>query len=128
MRPLASDNTDIRVWQIWSHILQEYPQTELTQKQIYARWSQLNEKTWRLDTEQVRSARKVLESFQGSSVEIIPIRPEPGIVAMGFAFKQVFDEFGLDVEEIAMDSTCKQFISILIVAKTSERENERGRS
>jgi hypothetical protein len=52
------------------------------------------------------SWEKVLEGYQGTKIEIIPIRGEPGIVAMAFAFKEVFDDFGLEVTEIAMDSIC----------------------
>jgi hypothetical protein len=92
--------------QIWSCILKKYPKTELTQKQIYAQWAKLNEGSWRLDDEQLQSARKVLMSFQGTKIEIIPTRAEPGIVVMAFAFKEVFDNFGDEVTEVAMDSTC----------------------
>jgi len=38
-------------------------------------------------------------------VEIIPITAEDGISAIAFAFREIIDEFGSEVEEIAMDST-----------------------
>jgi hypothetical protein len=57
----------------------------------------------------------VLDSFQGTKIETIPIREEPGIVTMAFAFKEVFDNFGPEVTEIAMDSTCKQLHTTRVI-------------
>jgi hypothetical protein len=55
----------------------------------------------------LQSACKVLENYNGAKINIIPIPEEEGIVALAFGFKEVFDEFGLDFEEVAMDSTCE---------------------
>ncbi|KAJ7694762.1 hypothetical protein B0H17DRAFT_873912, partial [Mycena rosella] len=38
-------------------------------------------------------------------VEIIPITAEDGISSIAFAFREILDEFGTMVEEIALDST-----------------------
>jgi hypothetical protein len=91
---------------VWEHVLNEDPNTELTQKQIYACWARLNKDTWHLSNEQVQSAIKVLEACDNTQVEIIPVPNEPNIISLAFAFKEVFTEFGADVQEIAMDSTC----------------------
>ncbi|KDR82282.1 hypothetical protein GALMADRAFT_115207, partial [Galerina marginata CBS 339.88] len=37
----------------WDTILAQKQQGELTEKQVYARWAQLNEEKWRLDPDQV---------------------------------------------------------------------------
>ncbi|KAJ7488558.1 hypothetical protein B0H11DRAFT_2230093 [Mycena galericulata] len=72
---------------------------EITQKQIYALWSDLNEGAWRLDDDQVKSAQKT------SDVEIIPIRTEAGIHAIAFSLKDALDGWANKTEELAMDST-----------------------
>jgi hypothetical protein len=93
--------------QIWSHVLEKHPQTELNEKQIYACWAQANEGNWRLDDDQVKSALKNLEALEGEAIETIPIQPEDGITAIAFAFKSILDDYGTNMEEVAMDSTCK---------------------
>ncbi|KAJ7852598.1 hypothetical protein B0H13DRAFT_2359391 [Mycena leptocephala] len=92
---------------IWTRVLAENPGTEVTQKQIYALWSELNEGAWRLDDDQVKSAQMILEKLEGTDVEIIPIRAEPGIHAIAFALKEVVDGWAEEREELAMDSTWK---------------------
>lgn len=66
----------------------------------------LNETTWRLDDDQVKSALKVLEQVDGIDVDIIPIRPEAGISTIAFGFKDILNDYGKEIKEIAMDSTC----------------------
>jgi hypothetical protein len=78
----------------------------VTQKQIYALWSELNEGEWRLDDDQVKSAQMILEKLEGIEVEIIPIRSETGIHSIAFAFEEILDEWAEMTEELAMDSTC----------------------
>jgi len=78
--------------QIWEHILRENPDTELTEKQIYALWIQLNEAAWKLDNDQVKSALKLLEKMEGVEIEIIPIHREDGIHSIAFSFKEILDE------------------------------------
>lgn len=83
------------------------PKTELNEKQIYRYWTELNAGAWRLHDDQVKSALAVLEKYEDLTIEIIPITAEDGISAIAFAFREILDEFGSEVEEIAMDSTCK---------------------
>ncbi|KAJ7656928.1 hypothetical protein DFH06DRAFT_1328467 [Mycena polygramma] len=92
---------------IWTRVLAQNPQTEVTQKQIYALWSELNEGEWRLDDDQVKSAQMILKKLEGVEVEIIPIRSEAGIHAIAFTFKEVLDDWASMTEELAMDSTWK---------------------
>lgn len=67
----------------------------------------MNETAWKFDEDQVQSTFKLLKVTQGlEESEIIPIRPEMGIHAIAFAFKNVLSDLGKIVEEIAMDSTC----------------------
>ncbi|KAJ6506451.1 hypothetical protein DFH09DRAFT_1200157 [Mycena vulgaris] len=92
---------------IWETVLKNDPVTELNEKQIYRYWAEVNSGEWRLDDDQVKSALKVLEKYEDLSVEIIPITAEDGISALAFSFREILDEFGVDIEEIAMDSTWK---------------------
>ncbi|KAF7344983.1 SWIM-type domain-containing protein [Mycena venus] len=90
---------------IWTRVLAQNPGTEVTQKQIYALWSELNEGEWRLDDDQVKSAQMILQKMEGTEVEFIPIRSEPGIHSIAFAFKEVLDGWAKENEELAMDLT-----------------------
>ncbi|KAJ7716012.1 hypothetical protein DFH07DRAFT_974028 [Mycena maculata] len=85
---------------IWTRVLAQNPGTEVTQKQIYALWSELNKGEWRLDNDQVKSAQKILQKMEGTKVEIIPIPSEPGIHAIAFAFKEVLDGWAKETEEL----------------------------
>jgi hypothetical protein len=65
-----------------------------------------------LDCDQIQSAIKVLEAVDGMAIEIIPIEIEDGIAALAFSFKDIMDDFGSDILEIAMDSTCELKIDL----------------
>ncbi|KIJ33967.1 hypothetical protein M422DRAFT_182641 [Sphaerobolus stellatus SS14] len=92
---------------IWQRILKDEPKTNLTEEQIYIRWSRMNTDRWRLADDQVQSAIKLLETVEGVSVEIIPIKKEDGIHAIGFTLKDALEDWGQEVCELAMDSTWK---------------------
>lgn len=92
---------------IWTRVLQEHPETQTTQKQVYALWAHLNESVWRLDEDQVKSATAVLKRHEDAEVELIPVTPEEGIAALAFAFTEVLDGYGEEIHEVAMDSTCE---------------------
>jgi hypothetical protein len=91
--------------------LRRYPQTELTEKQVYAYWQQLNVARWRLRDDQVESARAILQRVNGIKIDVIPILAEAGIDAIAFAFKDILEGYGEEVIEVAMDSTCQSPIS-----------------
>ena len=82
-------------------------QTELTKKQIYACWALTNESSWRLDNDQVKSAMMNLQAIEGEKIETIPVQSEDGISAIVFGFKGILDDYGSQMEEIVMDSTCE---------------------
>ncbi len=66
----------------------------------------LNEKDWKLDNDQVKSAEMLLKSVEDMETIIIPITSRPGIHAIAFAFKEPLEAIGQEVVEVAMDSTC----------------------
>jgi len=77
------------------------------QKQVYTYWAHIHEATWRLDNDQVKSAIKLLEHVNDINIKIIPVHTEAGISSIAFGFKNILADYGEELHEIAMDSTCK---------------------
>ena len=96
--------------QIWSKILNMFGTTNITQKQVYFHWAQLNQDMWRLATDQLESAMKVLDREVGKTIEVIPIAKESGISCLAFAFVDVVKEYGKNINEVSIDSTCEYMI------------------
>jgi len=48
-----------------------------------------------------------LERVNDIDIEIIPVRTEAGISSIAFGFKNILADYGEELHEIAMDSTCK---------------------
>ena len=96
--------------QIWNMIVKKYPKTQLSQKHVYIYWAQLHKGSWRLDDDQVKSALMVLQHVDDLDVKIIPLPQEDGISSLTFNFKDILATYGEEIIEIAMDSTCKQYI------------------
>ncbi len=94
------------VVQIWDKILADNPDNEFTEKQIYHEWTRQSEKEWRLDDNQVKSAKKLIQSMEDYTTIVIPITAQPGIHAIVFALKEPLDDIGSETVEVAMDSTC----------------------
>ena len=99
-------------------ILNSYGTTNVTQKQVYYHWACLNQEMWWLDDDQVRSAEMVLEWEAGKDVERIPISPEGRISCMAFAFCEVEQEYGTEIEEVSVDLTCKSLVQTCNVNNT----------
>ncbi|KAJ7689378.1 hypothetical protein B0H17DRAFT_1134965 [Mycena rosella] len=92
---------------IWMCILQENPGTDITQKQIYALWCELNKAAWRLDDDQVKSVQILLEKMHGKEIELIPIHQEDGVHCIAFGFTEVLDGWAEQNKELVMNSTWK---------------------
>ena len=96
--------------QIWSKILNMFRTTDITQKQVYYHWAQLNQDVWRLATDQLESAMKVLNREVGKTIEVIPIAKERGISCLVFGFVDVVKECGKNINGVSIDSTCEYMI------------------
>ena len=96
---------------IWRAIVKNNPKTEITQKQVYAHWAHLHEASWRLDNDQVKSALKVLERVDDINIETIAVPREDGISSLAFSFKDILGDYGEEITEIAMDSTCQYLVT-----------------
>ncbi|KAJ3720039.1 hypothetical protein C8R42DRAFT_549361, partial [Lentinula raphanica] len=92
---------------IWDHILKRDPDTELTEKQIQAKWTRINKVHWHLDKDQVTSALQLLQQSEKEKIEVIPITQREGASSIAFAFTEILDSVGNQIEEILMDSTWK---------------------
>jgi hypothetical protein len=97
-------------------LIKKFPQTNLTQKQVYAYWAQLHEGTWRLHDDQVQSALLVLQRVDDLDIEIISVPEEDGISSLAFNFKSILGDYGEEIIEIGMDSTCKKSLVLLPAA------------
>lgn len=95
------------VSQLWKKILHEFPETDVTERQIYALWTKENEGAWKLDDDQVISAQKLIEKHAGKEVILVSTRNEPGMVALAFALKEPLEKWGEQTLEIAFDGTCE---------------------
>ncbi|KAG6907426.1 hypothetical protein DXG01_008891 [Tephrocybe rancida] len=104
---LIGSLVDLPATKIWDIILEKKLEGQLTQKQVYAHWAQHNESRWRLDNDQVLSARKVLEACEGIKVNVIDVPQERGISSLAFAFQEVLSAYGAQITEITMESTWK---------------------
>jgi len=49
---------------------------------------------------------KVLQQAEGVATELIPIVEEEGISVLAFGLKEPLDQYGKEVAELGMDSTC----------------------
>lgn len=78
----------------------------MTEAQVYNHWSKASEAIWRLDPDQVESAKKLVAEAAGKEVEIIAMHAEPGMTAIGFALKEPLELWGEETAEIAFDGTC----------------------
>ena len=79
---------------------------ELTEQQIYTRWSELNAKVWRLHDDEVKSAQEVLKQADGTDIEMIPITSEEGRSSFAYALKDVLAAWADNTVELCVDSTC----------------------
>ena len=51
----------------------------------------------------------VLERVDNIDIEIIPVPTEDGISSLAFNFKNILEDYGEEIVETAMDSTCTHF-------------------
>jgi hypothetical protein len=74
---------------------------------VYRNWQHISEQSWKKDEDQLKSALKLLDEANGTTIEKIPLEPEPGIVSFAFALKGPKDNYCPTTEEVGTDSTCK---------------------
>jgi hypothetical protein len=94
---------------LYAHLKTKYALGKMyyTQKQVYAAWQVENQRTWKLDKDQLVSARMQLDRQSADHVTRIDLEPETGVKAFAFALAEVISERGSLIHEIGMDSTCR---------------------
>ncbi|KAJ8077382.1 hypothetical protein PM082_001812 [Marasmius tenuissimus] len=118
---------DLPASKIWSSILQDDPETEITRKQVYREWTKLSQHQWRLvEDDQVLSAIALIERYtKDHTTEIIPIQDLQGTSSVAFGFKEILDAVSESTEEIAVDSTWKtNVLGYELYAVIAERNGE----
>lgn len=78
----------------------------MVEAQVYNHWSKASEAIWKLDQDQVESAKKLVARAAGKEVEVIAMHAEPGMAAIGFALKEPLEFWGEEMAEIVFDGTC----------------------
>ncbi|KAG8938810.1 hypothetical protein FRC04_007517 [Tulasnella sp. 424] len=100
-----SDNKRLNPSRLWKEIRLRWPETEMTAKQVGNHWSKANEGVWKLDEDQVKSAKLLVEQVAGKDLEIVALHAEPGMSAIAFSLKEPLEEWGEETAEIAFDGT-----------------------
>ncbi|KAG9044495.1 hypothetical protein FS837_008065 [Tulasnella sp. UAMH 9824] len=91
--------------QLWKEIQILWPETEMTESQVYNNWIKASESVWKLREDQVESARLLVEQAAGKEVELVALHSEPGMSALAFALKDPLERWGDETAEIAFDGT-----------------------
>ncbi|CAK5267884.1 unnamed protein product [Mycena citricolor] len=92
---------------IYEALIKQFPAIKITEKQVYRHWSDINKANWRKKDDQVASAAALLAEYDGLAVDVIEIKPEDGLSTIAFSFRDIINDFGVDTQSIAMDSTWK---------------------
>ena len=80
---------------------------------MYTKWAAVDSVNWKHDQDEVKSAKIILEEARESGnhglykVEPIPLRDEPGFVAIAFALPDLLRKWGGRVRELSLDSACE---------------------
>ncbi|KAG8915415.1 hypothetical protein FRC00_004714 [Tulasnella sp. 408] len=90
---------------LWKEIQRKWPETEIEEAQVYNHWGKASEADWKLDPDQVKSAKMLVERAAGKEVEVIAMHAEPGMASIGFALKEPLELWGEETAEIAFDGT-----------------------
>ncbi|KZV78080.1 hypothetical protein EXIGLDRAFT_576465, partial [Exidia glandulosa HHB12029] len=90
---------------IWAEVLKRNPATELEHGQIARLWATENQDKWRLQEDQVESAREIVEEYPDALP--LALEPELGLTSVAFALKECVESLNTGVVELAMDSTWK---------------------
>ncbi len=83
-------------------------------KSVYAKWAQQDRLRWARDSNELKSARILLEEAcaagQGGEslygVEPIELPELDGFTAVAFALPEIIRQWGGRIRELALDSTC----------------------
>jgi len=78
----------------------------ISSKQVHDAWSHLTADLWKLDENQITSARKLLEKL-GDQVDTWDLDVPEGVVAIGWGMRGIAGKLKDRIVEIALDATCE---------------------
>ncbi|CAK5273379.1 unnamed protein product, partial [Mycena citricolor] len=108
------DRADMRGPQIWKEILKTYPEPLFSYHQVYNHLLKLNSGSWRLDEDEEKSARFLIEKLCAERPDSavlehieLPDDPDDGYTAFAFGLPSLIKKWGGCVLELQLDSTFK---------------------
>ncbi|CAK5273380.1 unnamed protein product [Mycena citricolor] len=100
--------------QIWKEILKTYPEPLFSYHQVYNHLLKLNSGSWRLDEDEEKSARFLIEKLCAERPDSavlehieLPDDPDDGYTAFAFGLPSLIKKWGGCVLELQLDSTFK---------------------
>lgn len=60
----------------------------------------------------------VLKRAKDLHIEIISVPTEDGISSLAFSFKNILEDYGEEIIELAMDSTCEAIVLLFKISLT----------
>ncbi|KAJ3515795.1 hypothetical protein NMY22_g14357 [Coprinellus aureogranulatus] len=61
-KEFIKDNTNLTTTQIWDAIIKENPSPDFSRKSVYAYWHKLSAEQWKVDPDEVASAKLLLDA------------------------------------------------------------------
>ena len=92
-----------------------HPIPPFTWVAVYSLWQNITSKAWKQADDEVTSAKILLEEARQPNkdrpilytVEPIPITLEDGVTAIAFVLPHFLQQYGGQIQELALDSACK---------------------
>jgi hypothetical protein len=83
---------------------------------VYSIWSDITSRAWKRCEDEVKSAKVLMEEAHKNnweksglySTKPIPLAQEDSVTAIAFALPNLLCQFGGHMQELALDSACKQ--------------------
>ncbi|KAL1744255.1 hypothetical protein HDZ31DRAFT_39152 [Schizophyllum fasciatum] len=105
-------NSEMRPSQLYDAINRHFGVQSFSRKSIYNLWAEREQKKWRLDADEIISARKLMDQAdsvrwgEGGTyhVQAIPLPRHDGINALAFSVPEAAHKWGGKIREIALDS------------------------
>lgn len=94
------------------------PNPAYSRKSVYRLWHDQKSKQWKLDPDEVKSARVLIEKASKDlkslyRVDPIALPEEDGFTGLAFSLPEILQQWGGRIREISLDSTCKMIFQIL---------------
>lgn len=94
-------------WATPNEILRRVQATfpQVTSGQVHGAWTRLSEVLWKKESEQLPSAKVLLEEFE-DDVDVFPVTTSEGVEQICWGMKKIAEPLRGKVVEIGLDATC----------------------